>query len=494
MISKRWYDIICVKIVSNLEGSIYTLKSKWGKQTGKKSKRQLIKKSVASLMLINMLCLSTIIPTAAMAASATTGTSTDQKSNEAAASGSKALPSAESLGLQVKSAILMEASTGKILLSINSDEALPPASMSKMMTEYIVSDYVKQGKIKWDDEVTTSANAAAQIGSRVFLAEGDKHTVLDLYKAMAIGSANDATVALAEYVAGGSEKEFVKIMNEKAKEFGMKTAYFANSTGLSIADMPAATRPDSDQETIMSAMDTAILARHIVEDHPDFNEVTKIQSFKFRSTDKAPVVNWNWMLESNASITNFKAYAYPGLDGLKTGHTKAAKQCFTGTAERNGMRLISVVMGAETEAERFIQTKKVLDYGFDHFEVKQIVGAKSAVSGLATIPVVKGSTTEVPVVTDAAVNVVVPKGTNPQNVTYTVSQADETARTAPIEAGKALGTITYTYKNDSMPQDQVTTVNLIASEPVEKGSWLRLFFRSIGDLFGDLFNSVKNMF
>jgi serine-type D-Ala-D-Ala carboxypeptidase (penicillin-binding protein 5/6) len=470
------------------------LERKWGKQTGTKSKRQLIKKSVASLMLVNMLCMSTIIPTAAMAASATSGTSTDQKSTEATSSGSTSIPSADSLGLQVKSAILIEATTGKVLLSINSDEALPPASMSKMMTEYIVSDYVKQGKIKWDDVVTVSANAAAQVGSRVFLAEGDKHTVLDLYKAMAVGSANDATVALAEYIAGGSEKEFVKLMNEKAKEFGMKTAHFANATGLSIADMPQGTQPEDGKETVMSASDTAILARHIVVDHPDFNEVTKIQSFKFRSTDKAPVVNWNWMLESNSSITNFKAYAYPGLDGLKTGHTNAAGQCFTGTAERNGMRLISVVMGTSSDKQRFIQTKKVLDYGFDHFEVKQIVGAKSAVSGLATLPVAKGAATEVPVVTDAAVNVVVPKGTNPKNVTYTVSQADETARTAPIEAGKALGTITYTYKNDSMPQDQVTTVNLIASEPVEKGSWLRLFFRSIGDLFGDLFNSVKNMF
>lgn len=470
------------------------MERKWLTQKGKKSKRQLIKKSVASLMLVNMLCLSTIIPTAAMAASSSsTSTSTDQKSTEATSTSSKSIPSVDSLGLQVKSAILIEASTGKVLLSVNSDEALPPASMSKMMTEYLVSDSVKQGKIKWDDQVTVSANAAAQIGSRVFLAEGDKHTVLDLYKAMAIGSANDATVALAEYVAG-SEQDFVKLMNAKAKEFGMKTAHFANSTGLNIADMPEATRPDSDQETIMSAADTAILARHIVVDHPDFNEVTSIPSFKFRSTDKAPVVNWNWMLESNSAITNFKAYAYPGLDGLKTGHTEAAGQCFTGTAERNGMRLISVVMGTSSDKERFIQTKKVLDYGFDNFEVKQIVGAKSAVSGLASIPVVKGTATEVPVVTESAVNVVVPKGTNPQNVTYTVAQADETARTAPIEAGKALGTITYTYKNDSIPQDQVTTVNLIASEPVEKGGWLRMFFRSIGDLFGDLFNSVKNLF
>jgi len=477
----------------DFEGSINTLERKLLTQKGKKSKRQLIKKSVASLMLVNMLCMSTIIPTAAMAASSTTNTSTETKSTEVANPKTGSVPTAESLGLNVKSAVLMEASTGKILLSVNSDDALPPASMSKMMTEYLVSDYVKKGKLKWDDEVTVSENAAAQIGSRVFLAAGDKHTVLDLYKAMAIGSANDASVALAEQI-GGTEKDFVKLMNAKAKEFGMKTAHFANSTGLNVADMPEASRPEDGKETIMSAMDTAILARHIVEDHPDFKDVTSIQSFKFRPTDKDPVVNWNWMLESNSSITNFKAYAYPGLDGLKTGHTEAAGECFTGTAERNGMRLISVVMGTTSQPERFKQTKKVLDYGFDNFEVKQIIGAKSAVSGLATIPVVKGAATEVPVVTDAAVNVVVPKGTEPKNVTYTVAQSDEAARTAPIAASKALGTITYTYKSDSIAQDQVTTVNLIAAEPVEKGSWLRLFFRSIGDLFGDLFDSVKNMF
>lgn len=455
----------------------------------------MVKKGITVIMVANMFCMA-VIPTVTMAAASATdskSTTTDSKSTAATSNATGKLPTAESLGLNVKSAVLMEASTGKILLSVNADEVLPPASMSKMMTEYLVSDYVKKGKIKWDDVVTISENAAAQIGSRVFLAKGDKHTVLDLYKAMAIGSANDASVALAEFI-GGTEQDFVKIMNEKAKEFGMKTAHFANATGLDIADMPAATRPDSNQETIMSAMDTALLAQRIVDDHPDFNDVTKIQSFKFRSTDKDPVVNWNWMLESNASITNFKAYAYQGLDGLKTGHTIAAGECFTGTAERNGMRLISVVMGATSQPERFIQTKKILDYGFDNFEVKQVVGAKAAVSGLASLPVVKGTAKEVPVVTDAAVNVVVPKGTTPKNVTYTVAAANEATRTAPIEAGKALGTITYTYKDSNMPEDQVETVNLIAAEPVEKGSWIRLFFRAIGDLFVDLFDSAKNMF
>ena len=206
------------------------------------------------------------------------------------------------------------------MYAIRSYYALPPASMTKMMSEYIVAEYVKQGKISWDDVVTTGKNASLTKGSRIFLAEGDQHTVKDLYAAMAIGSANDATVALAEFVAG-SEQEFVQLMNDEAKRMGMTTAHFANSTGLDIKDMPEEFRTPGDQETVMSAKDAAILARYIVTDHPDFNQFTSLQTYKFRERDKTPIVNLNWMLEANKDITNFKKYAYEGLDGLKTGHT-----------------------------------------------------------------------------------------------------------------------------------------------------------------------------
>lgn len=174
---------------------------------------------------------------------------------------------------------------------------------------------------------------------------------------MAVGSANDATVALAELVSG-SEEQFVELMNQTAQKMGMKNTYFINSTGLDRADMPKKFRPDLDKETVMSARDAATLAKFIVTDHPDFTEFTTIQSYKFRDRDTAPIINYNWMLEANKSIPNFKAYAYPGLDGLKTGHTTNAGNCFTGTAVRDGMRLISVVMGANSEAHRFTETKK----------------------------------------------------------------------------------------------------------------------------------------
>lgn len=206
---------------------------------------------------------------------------------------------------------------------------------------------------------------------------------------MAVGSANDATVALAEHVVG-SEEAFVKMMNDEAKRMGMKDTFFINSSGLDRADMPADFRPAEDKETVMSALDAAILCRYIIMDHPDYTEFTTIQSYKFRPNDKAPIINYNWMLEANKNITNFKSYAYEGLDGMKTGHTTNAGNNFTGTAERNGMRLISVVMGTDSESARFRETKKVLDYGFNNFEVKQAVAGKTKVTGWEAVPLKKG--------------------------------------------------------------------------------------------------------
>ncbi|MCM3786746.1 D-alanyl-D-alanine carboxypeptidase [Neobacillus mesonae] len=448
-------------------------------------------------MVANMLTMS-VIPAAAFAADASiqvatadTNTSTSTTATTTATDAAK-VPSPDTLNLNVRSAVLIEPTTGEILMSINADEAYAPASMTKMMTEYIVADKVKKGEFSWDDVVTVHENAASSIGSRIFLAEGDQHTVKELYIAMAVGSANDATVALAEYVAG-SEEEFVKMMNEEAKRMGLTKTHFINSTGLDRADMPAKYRPSEEGETLMSAMDAAILAKYIITDHPDFSEFTAIQSYKFRDTDAEPMVNWNWMLESNKDITNFKQFAYEGLDGLKTGHTQSAGNCFAGTAERDGMRLISVVMGADSNASRFTETKKVLDYGFDNFEVKQVVAAKTAVAGAETAPVVKGKETEAPVVTEQAVNFLVPKGTENPTPTFETSFEGE-GLTAPVEAGTKAGTITYTYKIEGMASEQVQTVNLVTSEKVEKAGWFSLMFRAIGDFFGDMFDSIKNLF
>lgn len=314
------------------------------------------------------------------------------------------------LQLNASSAILMEASTGQILYEYNADKALPPASMAKMMTEYLVMDAIESGKIKTTDMVNTTPAAADAIGSGQLLALNEQATVDNMFAAMSIYSSNDATVALAEAIAG-SEESFAKMMNEKAKEFGLSPdAHFINSTGLSRADMGKYAPKELQGETLLSAKDAALIAYHLINDHKNLLEYTKTPARKFRETDKSPMINWNWMLADNKSNKNFAKYAYEGLDGLKTGHTDEAGYCFTGTAERNGMRLISVVMGTGPKEEaRFIETRKVLDYGFNNFAPKQVLTAKAEIDSLKTVNIKKGVQLEVPVVTQTGLTLIAKK-------------------------------------------------------------------------------------
>ncbi|WP_336744460.1 D-alanyl-D-alanine carboxypeptidase family protein [Paenibacillus sp. y28] len=386
------------------------------------------------------------------------------------------------LELNVRSAILMEEKTGQIIYENNADAVYPPASMSKMMTEYLVMEAVKNGKISWEDTVTVDKEASEVIGSRVFLAENEKHTVKELFMAMAIGSANDASIALAKFLEP-SQEDFAEKMNEKARELGLSSeAHFINATGLSRADMGKYAPKGIEGETVLSARDVATLALRVLQDHPEMLEVSKIPSFKFRERDKDPVVNINWMLEGNKSITNFKRYAYDGLDGLKTGHTNEAGYCFAGTAERNGLRFVSVVMGTSSEGKRFDETRKLLDYGFNNYEVKTLVAAGASVSTMPEVPILKGVHTSVPVVTEKALDFVVKKGTTAE-VTFEPAAGDESARTAPLAKGAVVGKAKVSY--NGMTQE----VNLIAAEDAEKGSWLRLMFRGIKDFFVGLMGS-----
>lgn len=464
------------------------------KHKRKLSGKQIVIKTATVGLLLNMLA----FPAASAMAEAASKPAATPSGNKAAATtpakpAAAKIPSVESLGLNVKSAVLIEPTTGEVLLSLNADQPMPPASMTKMMTEYLVTEAVNSGKISWDQKVIIQENASKQIGSRIFLAAGDEHTVKELYIAMAVGSANDATVALAELVAG-SEQQFVTMMNETAKKMGMKTAHFINSTGLDRKDMPKKFRPEAEGETVMSAMDAAILAKYIVTDHPDFTDFTTIQSYKFRERDTKPMVNYNWMLEANKNIPNFKAYAYPGLDGLKTGHTSKAGNCFTGTAVRDGMRLISVVMGADSEAHRFTETKKVLDFGFNNFEIKQVVAPKAVIAGTETVPVQKGKAKQVSVVTDAGVTFMVPKGTTSPQIKTAVVTNDPATLVAPIAGGTKVGKVTYSYQIEGMPQVQEKTVNLITAEEAEKAGWFKLLLRAIGSFFADLFKGIKDLF
>ncbi|WP_422659050.1 D-alanyl-D-alanine carboxypeptidase family protein [Paenibacillus sp. EC2-1] len=465
----------------------------------KSKKRPIVQRTIASVMLMNILCFSAVPAVMAFAESSTVATADKQEATTKTTTSAKdksakkdKVPAMDTLGLQVRSAVLMEPTTGQVLLSLNSDNALPPASMTKMMTEYIVQHEIKQGNLSWDTVVTVKENAASSGGSKIFLAEGDQHTVEELYIAMAVGSANDAAVALAEQIAG-SEEEFVKIMNDNAKRMGMKTAHFINATGLPRSLMPKNYRPATEEETVMSAMDTAKLVKFIVEEHPEFSKYTTIQSYKFRERDKDPIVNLNWMLEANKDVTNFRSFAYEGLDGMKTGFTEEALNTFAGTAKRDGMRLISVVMGAETKASRFTETRKLLDYGFNNFEIKKVVDANTVVEGVETIDVKKGKDTKVKLVTNKDVSFMLPKGSDGSNLKFE-AKLDSTSLTAPVKKGTKVGTVTYTYEIEGMKNVQKATVDLVTYEDTEKAGWFKLFLRAIQQFFVDLFESIKNLF
>lgn len=258
--------------------------------------------------------------------------------------------------VESKAAIMLDMGTGTILYEKNSDIALPPASMSKMMTELIVLDAVNNGDIAWNDKVVVSSYAADVIGSQIGFEAGERFTVRELFEAMTVSSANDAAVALAEYTAG-NERKFVKLMNDKAAAIGLSgSTVFGNATGLTVNDLSRHAEAASDRETMMTARDTGMLAAYLLGKYPEVLDVTNRSSVRLESS-KQKLAATNLMLSG-------KPFEYGGNDGLKTGYTEKAGYCFTGTAKRDGRRLITVVMGADTPEKRFVETEELFNYGF----------------------------------------------------------------------------------------------------------------------------------
>jgi len=253
---------------------------------------------------------------------------------------------------QAKSGILMEASTGKILFEKNKDEKLSVASMTKMVAQIIILEYIEQGKLSWDENVVTSENASAMGGSQIYLATGEVMSVKDMMKGISMASANDATVAMAEKIAG-SEEEFVKMMNDKVKSLGLVNTVFKNSTGL------------DEEGHYSTAYDMAIIARELLK-HEQILEFSSVYEDYLRTDtpDKFWLVNTN-------KLVRF----YEGADGLKTGHTDDAKYCLAATAKKEGMRLIAIVLGEEVSTTRNKEAMNLLDYGFNTYKVT-IIKAK----------------------------------------------------------------------------------------------------------------------
>ena len=256
--------------------------------------------------------------------------------------------------LQAKAAILMDAQSGKILYKKNDNIPLAPASMSKMMTEYIVLERIQNGSLNWNDIVIISQNAVNSEGARINVKAGDGLTVRDLFHAMVISSANNAAVALAEHIAK-TEGEFAKIMNDKAKQLELSTqTNFVNATGLA---------NEQNEESKMTALDVAKLAQKLLEHYPNVLRATKLTSYELNHNGVI-LKTTNKMLYSG----NTKLY-FQGIDGLKTGFTDKAGYCFTGTAKKDGKRMITVVMGTRDNIKRFTETKKLLVYGFQEFAI-----------------------------------------------------------------------------------------------------------------------------
>ena len=349
------------------------------------------------------------------------------------------------LGLNAKSAILMEESTGNILYESNPDERLPIASVTKVMTMLLIMEAVDSGKISLDDMVTVSENAMSYGGSTMFLETGEQLTVNDMLKGIAVASANDGCVAMAEHLAG-SESAFVDMMNEKAKELGMENTHFMNTNGL------------DEDDHYSSARDVAIMSRELMKHETIFN-YTSIWMDTLRG-GKFQLANTNKLIRF-----------YDGANGLKTGSTSKALCCLSAAAKRNDMQLIAVVLGAPTSAERFASAKSLLDYGFANYAVNTQITAGDEVQKIA---VEKGVDKEVGVVAGDSCSTLVKKGQE-DNITKEI-KIDETI-TAPIEAGQKIGTMTI-----SRDGEVIADIDLNASSAVEK--------KGIGLIIKDFFATI----
>lgn len=394
------------------------------------------------------------------------------------------------LGLTAEAAILIDADTGKVLYEKNADTVLGVASMSKMLTEYLVLEAIHEGKISWTQEVSidefTHHLSAAPGLSNIGLTQGETYTVKELYQAMAVHSANAATVALAQVVSG-SETNFVKLMNEKATELGLEKFNFVNSTGLNNSSMlgnfPKGT--EENAENVMSARDTARLAYRLLHDYPEVLETAGQSRLDFR--DGETYDNFNWMLPG-------LIYEYEGMDGLKTGSTDFAGYCITGTAERNGKRYVSVIMKTEERQLRFSETETLLNYGFANFDTKELVKAGYQEKGKETIPVEKGKEDSVEVATEKPISAMIRNG---EEDLYTPTLViEKEALTAPVKKGQAVGYVTVEYTGEGpqgfVAKDGNDTIKIpvVTTSEVEKANWFVLILRGIGDFFSNLFSSI----
>jgi serine-type D-Ala-D-Ala carboxypeptidase (penicillin-binding protein 5/6) len=353
--------------------------------------------------------------------------------------------------LAATSYLLIDASSGAVLVEHNADEALPPASLTKMMTSYIASQEIKRGQIGEDDLVLVSEKAWRMGGSKMFIKVGNQVSVIDLLRGVIIQSGNDASIALAEHIAG-SEDAFADMMNGQAKRLGMTNSHFVNATG-----WPA-------EGHYSSARDLAILARAIIDDDPE--EHYKIYGEKEFVWNEIRQPNRNLMLWRDSTV-----------DGLKTGHTEEAGYCLVASAKREDMRLISVVMGTSSEQARAAETQKLLTWGFRFFETKSFYQPGQVIS---TTRVWKGAQDKVDLGLQNGLQMTLPKG---QLDKLEAGITLQTPVQAPIKAGDVLGQVEV-----KLGEEVVHSAPLVALSDVEQAGIFGRLWDSIRLFFYGLFN------
>lgn len=315
--------------------------------------------------------------------------------------------------LTAKSTILMEISSGKVLAEKNADEKVPPASITKIMTLLLVTEALDDGKITLEDKVTASSEAASKGGSQIWLKEGETMTVHELIKATAVASANDASTALAEYIAG-DEASFVEKMNERAKELGMKNTNFENCSGLD----------DTAESHYSSARDIAIMSRELMK-HEIIKNYTTIWMDSLRD-GKTELVNTNRLIRF-----------YKGATGLKTGTTSKAGYCISATAQRDGMELVAVILGSDNSTDRFEDAKKLLNWGFANYSIYKPKIDKSLITD---VTVLCGEQDKIVPIVKNPSPVLIKKGTE-KEITQRVDICIDVE--APVEKGQKLGAVYF---------------------------------------------------
>ncbi|WP_084757947.1 D-alanyl-D-alanine carboxypeptidase family protein [Defluviitalea phaphyphila] len=350
------------------------------------------------------------------------------------------------LEIESPSAVLMEAKTGKVLFEKNMNEKRFPASTTKIMTLLLIYEAVEKGKISWDDIVTVSEHAASMGGSQVYLEQNEQQTVKTLTKCIAIASANDAAVAMAEHIAG-SEEAFVKMMNEKAKELGMKNTNFVNACGL------------HDDSHFTSAYDIALMSRELINKYPEIHELATIwQDTIIHETRRGKE-------EFGLTNTNNLFKWYKGANGLKTGFTQQSMYCLSATAKRDELSLISVVMGAKSKQARNSEVAKMLDYGFANFA---IIKGEPVGKVVGSVKVNKGSSPNVNGIIKKQVQLLVNKNMADEKIEYKVELPE--AIQAPVKKGDKIGNIIYTFQGK-----EIGSSDIIAEDSIEKASFNTMF-------------------